>query len=101
MRSQLPPGAVWSPREVNISEVAVIIPAHNEEKLLPECLEAVSGAVEQVGIPVRVLVVLDRCADGTADICRQCEVDVVRVDAGCVGLARAGGTSVVLADHRS
>ncbi|WP_312156481.1 glycosyltransferase, partial [Pseudomonas sp.] len=51
--------------------IAVIIPAHNEARRLGRCLKSVKAAAllaEQAGHRVEVLVVLDRCSDGSAGV---------------------------------
>lgn len=49
--------------------ISVIIPARNEEKFLPRCLEALERAKEKVGPSlVEVVVVLNRCTDRTEEI---------------------------------
>jgi glycosyltransferase involved in cell wall biosynthesis len=45
--------------------VAVVVPARNERERLGRCLEAIRAAAARVDVPVHVLVVLDRCTDGT------------------------------------
>ena len=47
---------------------SVVIPAHNEQLLLPRCLTAIDRAAEQVVGPVEVIVVANRCTDATADV---------------------------------
>ncbi len=75
----------------------VVIPAHDEEELLPRCLDSVERAValaRQVHpeITTRVTVVPDRCRDRTAAIAAgYTGVDVIEVDAGRVGHARRAG----------
>jgi cellulose synthase/poly-beta-1,6-N-acetylglucosamine synthase-like glycosyltransferase len=84
-----------------ISAAVVVIPACNEEILLPGCLDAVRAAAGATEVPVRVVVVLDRCTDRTADICYRFGVESVSVDARCVGIARAAGVSTALAESSS
>jgi glycosyltransferase involved in cell wall biosynthesis len=80
-----------------IERVGVVIPAHNEESLLPACLAALRSAVIRVDVPVHVVVVLDRCDDRSRSIVEGTPwAHVVEVDAGNVGIARAGGTRSVL-----
>ena len=48
---------------------SVIIPAHNEEKYIGKCLEAIKEAAESVSPRrVQVIVVANRCTDSTAAI---------------------------------
>ncbi|KJK07338.1 MULTISPECIES: glycosyltransferase family 2 protein [Pseudomonas] len=79
--------------------IAVIIPAHNEARRLGRCLSAVRLAaheVEQTGQQVQVLVVLDRCSDGSAAVAQRHGVQTLRVDAGNVGIARRLGAALML-----
>lgn len=52
----------------SFARVGVVVPAHNEEELLPRCLAALRRAAAAVDIPVHLLVVLDACTDRTADV---------------------------------
>jgi len=80
-----------------IDRVGVVIPAHNEEALLPACLESVLRSSARIDVPVRVVVVLDRCTDQTRAVVRQYrEVQAVDVIARNVGVARAAGARAVL-----
>ncbi|MCF7749825.1 glycosyltransferase [Bacillus subtilis subsp. subtilis] len=80
--------------------IAAIVPAHNEERLIGRCLQALQAAARHRalgGEAVMIVVALDRCSDATAAICRRLEVQTVRVDAGCVGIARAVASDYALA----
>jgi glycosyltransferase involved in cell wall biosynthesis len=79
--------------------VLVVVPVHDEELLLPECLAAVQIAAADAGLPVDVVVVLDDCADGSAAVARSTDVRVVEVADGAVGAARAAGVRAGLALH--
>ena len=54
--------------------VDVLIPAHNEERVLAATLRSVQG---QLRASDRILVVADNCTDGTAGVARTCGADVV------------------------
>ncbi len=54
--------------------VDVLIPAHNEERVLAATLRSVQA---QLRPGDRILVVADNCDDGTAEVARTCGVDVV------------------------
>jgi cellulose synthase/poly-beta-1,6-N-acetylglucosamine synthase-like glycosyltransferase len=56
------PAGGWPP-------VTVLVPAHDEEALIPECLQSL-GAQDYPG-KVRVVVLADRCTDATADRARE------------------------------
>jgi glycosyltransferase involved in cell wall biosynthesis len=53
-----------------INRVVVVVPAHDEEELLPACLGALRVAAEATTVPVNVTVVLDSCADQTEQVVR-------------------------------
>jgi hypothetical protein len=77
--------------------VAVVVPALDEEELLPGCLDSVARAVAALGathaeIECRVIVVLDSCQDASGEVvARRAGVTAVAVQLGCVGAARALG----------
>jgi glycosyltransferase involved in cell wall biosynthesis len=48
----------------------VVVPAHNEELLLGDGLQALDVAAERVAGGVEVIVVANRCTDPTVDITR-------------------------------
>ncbi|MEB0307276.1 glycosyltransferase, partial [Cryobacterium sp. 10I1] len=87
-----------------IDHLVIVIPAHNEEELLPRCLAAVGAAIEPVVATldpappiVSVVIVLDRCTDGTETIAAGFPgVHLVRSDTGGVGAARRAGVRGVL-----
>jgi glycosyltransferase involved in cell wall biosynthesis len=80
-----------------IERIGVVVPAHNEETLLPACLDALRSAASLVDLPVHVVVVLDRCIDESSSIVRAVpDITVIELDAGNVGVARAVGTEFVL-----
>jgi hypothetical protein len=82
-----------------VDRAAVVVPAHNEQELLPECLERVNAAVAAAGLPTRVIVVLDDCTDDTLAAARVYGVSTVEIRARSVGVARATGTELALADR--
>ena len=79
--------------------VHVVIPAHDEQELLPACLTSVHRAVErlrrlQPAIDVAVTVVADRCSDDTVRIASgRADTTVLEVFAGVVGAARRVGVA--------
>lgn len=98
--------------DLGTTDVRVVIPAHNEALLLGRCLASVSAAAvrlqEEGGGLTTVLVVADRCTDGTLDVVSGAAssrsvgsevlppVATLVVDAGCVGRARDLGVRHVL-----
>ncbi len=79
-----------------IEAVGVVVPAHNEETLLPACLAALSRGASVLGVPVFVLVVADTCTDSTAAVARACGARVIAIGARNVGAARAAGMAGLL-----
>ncbi|MBJ7451033.1 MAG: glycosyltransferase, partial [Blastococcus sp.] len=54
---------------MSASRLGVVVPARNEEELLPACLTALRAGIADPrlgGIPVHLVVVADGCTDGTA-----------------------------------
>ncbi|WP_241982417.1 glycosyltransferase family 2 protein [Cryobacterium sp. HLT2-28] len=95
---------------IRIERIAVVVPARNEERLLPRCLDALSRAVTAVGSVgdpcppgVSVVIVLDRCTDSSAEVAAGFPKFVaIRTNLGAVGSARrAGVREVVPARHRT
>jgi len=80
-----------------IRAVGVVVPAHNEQDLLPSCLASLRRA-ERVSraAPVRVVVVADACRDRTAFAARRAGARVVTIGARNVGSARALGVREIL-----
>ena len=76
--------------------VGVVVPAHNEEAMLPACLAALRRAVAAAGIPVHLVVVADTCTDRTAAVARACGARVISTGARNVGAARAAGMTEML-----
>lgn len=79
--------------------IGVIIPVHNEELLLGDCLVAVQRAAAHPdlgGETVHILVVLDSCTDASAQIALAHGVASLAVDARNVGEARATGVRLMV-----
>lgn len=80
-----------------LNRIGVVVPAHNEELALPGCLAALHAASVRVApLPVRILVVLDDCADRSGEICAQFGVETCAIEERNVGAARATGARVLL-----
>ncbi len=79
------------------SRVAVVVPAHQEAATLDRCLRALRATGRRVGlrhpgVQVQLLVVLDRCTDGSERVLsRYPDVDRLAVSIGRVGAVRAAG----------
>ena len=84
-----------------IRSIGVVVPAHDEEELLPGCLAALRAAaaqagVQQPGLRVRIVVAADACSDGTAALAQEAGATVVALSARNVGRARAAGVRELL-----
>lgn len=85
--------------------VAVLIPARNEELLLPRCLRSVERARRTVAhqVTTDLVVVADRSTDRTADIAAEmirATGFVARTMVGVVGSARALAARLALSRHQ-
>lgn len=84
-------------RSPGLAVVHVVVPARNEERLLPRHLAAMEAAIAAVrrtrpGLVVRATVVLDSCTDRSAElVARHPGFDAVPVVSGIVGAVRARG----------
>jgi len=85
-----------SSRRGEITAVGVVVPAHDEEALLPACLAALRRAASALHVPVHLLVVADRCGDRTAEVARAEGARVISIQARKVGAARAAGITELL-----
>ncbi len=84
--------------------MCVLIPACNEEELLPRCVASILRARAELPgrVTVQVVVAVDRSQDGTAGLAKRLlrgRGKVVQINAGCVGLARAAAASTALAAY--
>jgi len=86
-----------------VEVVGIVVPARNEEDLLPAALRALDRAARPVlrrGVVVDLLVVADSCTDATVRVARSVGVDVLEVSVGAVGTARAAGFQALLRRHQ-
>ncbi|MGV0094810.1 glycosyltransferase [Streptomyces californicus] len=92
-------GAVRAPADAPPVAVAVVIPARDEEALLPAALASVRAAAGHPGVgatPVLTVVVADTCTDATAAVARAAGAQVVPVGFRNVGRSRAAGVLTAL-----
>ncbi len=92
-------------------QLAVVLPVHNEERLLPGALEALERASDGVDVVPDVIVVLDSCTDASRDIAetwaaaaagrRRVRPRLVTCDARNVGEARRVGCHAALENSSS
>jgi glycosyltransferase involved in cell wall biosynthesis len=77
--------------------ISIIIPAHNEESFLPDCLRGVAEAAVFAKLTVETIVVLNRCTDGTEKIARDFGAVVVREEEANLARIRNAGAAVASA----
>lgn len=85
--------------------IAVLIPARNEERLLPRCLKTVGVALSRLphGVTSDIVVVSDCSTDRTAEIAQDCLLTrgtAHCTQAGNVGVARSLAAHIALARSR-
>lgn len=87
---------------IPIDEIGVIVPAADEQELLPRCLAALGRSRDLLGgtgVRVRIVVVLDACTDGSRDAAAAATgVETVSVAHRNVGRTRAAGADHLLRD---
>jgi len=71
-----------------------IIPAHNEELLLPRTLESIIAAADSLGEPYEIIVADDASTDATSDIAGNLGAQVVSVDNRQIAKTRNDGAAV-------
>lgn len=80
-----------------IEAIGIVVPAHDEQLLLPPCLVGLKAAEQRLdGLPVAVCVVADACTDQTARTALLSGVRVIEISARNVGVARAAGMAEVI-----
>src|SRR5882724_4789885 len=103
-----PPGPeITATPEVTLS---VVVPAYNEQEVLPEFHRRLSAVLDGLGVPVEIVFVNDGSSDGTLQVCRDLQerdpraviVDLSRnfgkEIALTAGLDHARGEAVVIID---
>lgn len=80
--------------------VGVVVPAHDEEALLADCLAGLRAAAAAAAgrARVRIVVVADACTDRTEELARALGVEVLTIAAHNVGRARAAGAAALVGD---
>jgi glycosyltransferase involved in cell wall biosynthesis len=79
--------------------IGVIVPAHNEERVIGRCIDALIRAAAHPGLggeDVQIVVVMDACADDTAHVVSRHPVQGVVGHYANVGKARAVGAEHLL-----
>lgn len=73
--------------------LSFVVPAHNEERLLPLTLASIRQACEAQVWPYEVVVVSDACSDATAEVARQAGARVLEVDYRHIARTRNAGAA--------
>jgi glycosyltransferase involved in cell wall biosynthesis len=89
-----------------VDELCVVIPAHNEQRLLEKCLHTLHRARRELcrhlpQITCRIVVVADACNDRTADIATEMGATIVTAQHRNVGAARRDGVDTAIAQSAS
>ena len=79
-------------------QFSVVVPAHNEELLLPNGLRAIGAAAERVDGDVEVIVVANRCTDATVALARAAGAIVVEDESRNIAAVRNAGAAVATGD---
>lgn len=80
--------------------IGIVIPAHNEEECIEDCLAHVRACMHSQRLlaeQVQVVVVVDACTDATAILAAKAGALTLPVQARNVGVARAAGAEHMLA----
>jgi glycosyltransferase involved in cell wall biosynthesis len=86
---------------MSLTHIAILIPARNEEDLLPRCLASVLRACARLprGVTYDIVVAVDASTDRTRDLADQmlCGHGIaISIDVGCVGWARIHAAQTAL-----
>jgi glycosyltransferase involved in cell wall biosynthesis len=76
-----------------MSRLRVVIPAYNEEAVLPRTLDHLRDVLDGCGAEARIVVVDNRSTDRTADVARERGVDVVFEPVNQIARARNAGAA--------
>lgn len=79
--------------------IGIIVPAHNEEESLDDCIKSLIAAASHEGLAgeaVEILIMLDQCTDASATIARSYGVRAHECDYRNVGMTRAAGAQLML-----
>lgn len=79
--------------------IGIIVPAHNEECFLDDCIKSLVAAASHEGLggeAVEILIMLDDCSDGSAAVAQSHDVYTSACDYRNVGMTRAAGARMML-----
>ena len=74
-------------------KISVITPAHNEERFIQKCIDAVKAAGEQAAVSYEHIIVLNRCTDRTEEIAIANGCQIVHEDARNLSIIRNAGAA--------
>ena len=57
-----------APPRISPPRISFVVPAYNEERLLPACLAAIRAEIDRTGCPAEILVVDNASTGGTAAV---------------------------------
>lgn len=78
---------------------SVIIPAHNEEKYIAKCIDAIKRASEKVGADnVQIIVSANRCIDNTVEIASAMGAEICENTVKCISAVRNDGAKLAKGD---
>ena len=72
-------------------DVSVVVPAHNEEDFIGDCLQAIKHAAKNTNLNVETVVVLNRCTDKTGEIAEAAGAQCIEFDEPCIAAIRNTG----------
>jgi glycosyltransferase involved in cell wall biosynthesis len=75
-----------------------IIPAHNEEKLLPRTLTSIHKSAKAINLDYEIIVADDASTDATPEIAKQHGAELVRVDHRQISKTRNSGAAAATGD---
>lgn len=78
---------------------SVIIPAHNEEKYIGQCIDAIKRASKKIGDDkVQIIVFANRCTDKTVEIAAAMGAEVCENTVKCISAVRNDGARLAKGD---
>ena len=77
---------------------SIIIPARNEERFLPGCLESIAVASDPYAGDVEIIASLNRCTDRTEEIARAAGAKIVHEDARNIARIRNAGAQAAVGE---
>ena len=79
-------------------KISVVVPAHNEEKYIRDCIASIRHAEEHISTPVELIVCLNRCSDRTEEIARDLGAIIAREEAKNIAKIRNAGARAARGD---